>query len=743
MSKTDIVTKSLDLAGRALTFEVGRLALRATSAVLARYGDTSVLVAVTIGKEDLKKDYFPLSVDYQERLYAGGRIKGSRWVKREGRPTDAEVLSGRLIDRSVRPLFPKNFRNEVQIVITVLSMDSENDADVLALNAASAALAISPIPWAGPVAAIRMGLSEGRPVVNPKNGNKNGVELDLVVTSTDKLVTMLEAGAKQIPEATIVEAIEIAHKESQSIISVISQLVKDTGKDKLPLLDNKPDPDLLAQVNKAAKEAIAETLDYARGKPILEREYAYEVAKESVAQEFEDPQRAQVKGLVDNLFQAQFRKNILDKKVRADGRKIDDIRPLHIEAGVLPRVHGSAIFQRGETQALTVATLGAPSLYQSLESAEGEGQKRYMHHYYFPPFSTGETGRMGGPGRREIGHGALAERALAPVIPPESDFPYAIRIVSEILSSNGSTSMASTCGSTLSLMDAGVPLLAPVAGISTGLITEDGYPDKNQDFVLLTDINGSEDHYGDMDFKVAGTDTGITAIQLDVKVPGLTLEIVRQTMDRARSARATIMKQMLAVIAKPRPDLSPFAPRISTVAIPVDKIGELIGPGGKNIKKLMADYKVTIDVNDSGSVFVAGTADSGLAEVLAYLTAMGKEIQVGEVYEGPVVNIMPFGAFVNILPGRDGLVHVSQMSQGFTSDPAQIVTSGQVVRVWVTDVDSVTGKVGLSMLFDATGNPLVKEREPRPVSSDRPRGPFNAPKSRHSRDGRDNHRRRF
>ena len=743
MSKTDIVTKSLDLAGRALTFEVGRLALRATSAVLARYGDTSVLVAVTIGKEDLKKDYFPLSVDYQERLYAGGRIKGSRWVKREGRPTDAEVLSGRLIDRSVRPLFPKNFRNEVQIVITVLSMDSENDADVLALNAASAALAISPIPWAGPVAAIRMGLSEGRPVVNPKNGNKNGVELDLVVTSTDKLVTMLEAGAKQIPEATIVEAIEIAHKESQSIISVISQLVKDTGKDKLPLLDNKPDPDLLAQVNKAAKEAIAETLDYARGKPILEREYAYEVAKESVAQEFEDPQRAQVKGLVDNLFQAQFRKNILDKKVRADGRKIDDIRPLHIEAGVLPRVHGSAIFQRGETQALTVATLGAPSLYQSLESAEGEGQKRYMHHYYFPPFSTGETGRMGGPGRREIGHGALAERALAPVIPPESDFPYAIRIVSEILSSNGSTSMASTCGSTLSLMDAGVPLLAPVAGISTGLITEDGYPDKNQDFVLLTDINGSEDHYGDMDFKVAGTDTGITAIQLDVKVPGLTLEIVRQTMDRARSARATIMKQMLAVIAKPRPDLSPFAPRISTVAIPVDKIGELIGPGGKNIKKLMADYKVTIDVNDSGSVFVAGTADSGLAEVLAYLTAMGKEIQVGEVYEGPVVNIMPFGAFVNILPGRDGLVHVSQMSQGFTSDPAQIVTSGQVVRVWVTDVDSVTGKVGLSMLFDATGNPLVKEREPRPVSSDRPRGPFNAPQSRHSRDGRDNHRRRF
>ena len=743
MSKTDIVTKSLDLAGRALTFEVGRLALRATSAVLARYGDTSVLVAVTIGKEDLKKDYFPLSVDYQERLYAGGRIKGSRWVKREGRPTDAEVLSGRLIDRSVRPLFPKNFRNEVQIVITVLSMDSENDADVLALNAASAALAISPIPWAGPVAAIRMGLSEGRPVVNPKNGNKNGVELDLVVTSTDKLVTMLEAGAKQIPEATIVEAIEIAHKESQSIISVISQLVKDTGKDKLPLLDNKPDPDLLAQVNKAAKEAIAETLDYARGKPILEREYAYEVAKESVAQEFEDPQRAQVKGLVDNLFQAQFRKNILDKKVRADGRKIDDIRPLHIEAGVLPRVHGSAIFQRGETQALTVATLGAPSLYQSLESAEGEGQKRYMHHYYFPPFSTGETGRMGGPGRREIGHGALAERALAPVIPPESDFPYAIRIVSEILSSNGSTSMASTCGSTLSLMDAGVPLLAPVAGISTGLITEDGYPDKNQDFVLLTDINGSEDHYGDMDFKVAGTDTGITAIQLDVKVPGLTLEIVRQTMDRARSARATIMKQMLAVIAKPRPDLSPFAPRISTVAIPVDKIGELIGPGGKNIKKLMADYKVTIDVNDSGSVFVAGTADSGLAEVLAYLTAMGKEIQVGEVYEGPVVNIMPFGAFVNILPGRDGLVHVSQMSQGFTSDPAQIVTSGQVVRVWVTDVDSVTGKVGLSMLFDATGNPLVKEREPRPVSSDRPRGPFNAPQPRHSRDGRDNHRRRF
>jgi len=745
MSKTDIVTKSLEVAGRTLSFETGRFAPRASSAVLARYGDTTVIAAVTLGKEDLKKDYFPLSVDYQERLYAGGRIKGSRWVKREGRATDAEVLSGRLIDRSVRPLFPKGFKNEVQIIVTVLSTDSENDADVLALNAASAALAISPIPWNGPVAGVRMGLADNKLVINPKNGNKNGVELDLVVASTDQLVTMLEAGARQIPEDQIYSAIESAHSQNTDIIKLINSLVKDAGRDKLIITSAKPDTQLVSQVSKAAKDAIADSLDFARGKSVLEREYAYEIAKESVAQGFEDSQRAQVRAIIDDLFHHQFREHILSKKVRADGRQPDEIRPLTIEAGVLPRVHGSAVFQRGETQALTVTTLGAPSLYQSLESAEGESEKRYMHHYYFPPFSTGETGKVGSPGRREIGHGALAERALAPVIPAESAFPYAIRVVSEIMSSNGSTSMASTCGSTMSLMDAGVPLLAPVAGISTGLITPDGYPTKTSDFVLLTDINGGEDHYGDMDFKVAGTDQGVTAIQLDVKVPGLTLEIVKETLGRAKAARSQIMASMLKVLSGPRDNLSPFAPRITTVQIPVDKIGELIGPGGKNIKKIMADHKVTIDVNDTGAVFVSGSADSGLPQVVKYLQAMGKEIVVGEVYEGPVVNIMPFGAFVNILPGKDGLVHVSQMSQGFTSDPSSLVTQGQVVRVWVTDVDAATGKVGLSMLFDADGNPVVKERESRPAG-DRPptgRGHFSAPQPhRGGRDRRDDHRRR-
>ena len=736
MTKSDTVTKSLELAGRTLVLETGRLAPRSSSAVLARYGETSVLAAVTIGKEDLKKDYFPLSVDYQERLYAGGRIKGSRWVKREGRPTDAEVLSGRLIDRSVRPLFPKTFKNEVQIIITVLSTDTDNDADVLALNAASAALAISPIPWTGPVAAVRVGLVAGQLEVNPKDGNKNGVDLDLVVTSTSDLVTMLEAGANQVPETRVFEAIEVAHRHNSAIIKLIDSLIKDAGKDKLLITSSAPDPQLVADVTKVAKTAIAESLDYARGKPILEREYALDIAKETVAQGFDEPRRNQVRSIVDDLFQKQFRQNILDKQVRADGRAVDAIRPLTIEAGVLPRVHGSAIFQRGETQALTVTTLGAPSQYQSLESAEGESEKRYMHHYYFPPFSTGETGKVGSPGRREIGHGALAERALTPVIPPESQFPYAIRVVSEILSSNGSTSMASTCGSTMSLMDAGVPLAAPVAGISTGLVTPVGYPDKTDGYVLLTDINGGEDHYGDMDFKVAGTAQGVTAIQLDVKVPGLTLDIVKETLTRARAARDQIMAAMLKVLAGPRPELSPYAPRITTVQIPVDKIGELIGPGGKNIKKLMADYKVTIDVNDNGSVFISGTADSGLPKVIDYLTAMGKEIAVGEVYEGPVVNIMPFGAFVNILPGRDGLVHVSQMSAGFTSDPGSLVTQGQMVRVWVTEVDTTTGKVGLSMLFDAEGNPVVKEREPRPTSdrpTSRPPGHFSAPQSRHGR----------
>lgn len=730
-----VVKKSLEISGRTLSFEVGRLAGQATSAVLAQYGESVVLAAITIGPEDNKKDHFPLSVEYQERLYSGGRIKGSRWVKRE-RNTDEETLSSRLIDRSIRPLFPNNFRNEVQVILMVLATDTDNDTDVLGINAVSAALAISPIPWAGPLGATRIGLENNALVTNPKNGNREGVDLDLVVSSTSDLIPMIEAGANQVPEDRVLEGLTLAVSENKKIINCINELVTEVGKTKLTPKVKVIDPELVATVEKSAQDLINDFIE----KSSVKEGNSLESIITSVSESLDEKQKKEVPAIIEEQIRKTIRRNMLEKNIRPDGRKFDEIRPLYIEVGVLPRVHGSAIFQRGQTQALTVTTLGAPSLSQTLESAEGEVTKRYLHHYNFPPFSTGETGRVGSPKRREIGHGALAERALAPVIPSESQFPYAIRVVSEIMSSNGSTSMASTCGSTMSLMDAGVPLLAPVAGISTGLVTPDNYPLNANHYTLLTDIIGMEDHYTDMDFKVAGTEKGVTAIQLDVKVPGITLDICKETFVRARAARMQILEAMLKALPAYRPELSTHAPRISVVQIPVDKIGELIGPGGKNIKKLMADNAVTIDVNDIGSVFVSGTESDGVNRVLSYLQGMGKEVIVGEIYEGAVANIMPFGAFVNILPGRDGLVHVSQMAQGFVSDPNSLVSLGQTIRVWVTEVDSQTGKIGLSMLFDEAGQPLVKPREER---APRPSGPFHAPRRFDDRGGRSGPRRRF
>lgn len=720
MAKNKLVTKSTNISGRELRFEVGRFAARASSSVLVNYGETTVLATVVVGKEDPKKDYFPLQVEYQERLYAGGRIKGSRWVKREGRSTDAEVLSGRLTDRSVRPLFPDGFKNEVQLVLTVLSVDNENDPDVVALNAASAAIAISSAPWNGPVAAVRVGLDGNDVMINPKNG-KSDATLDLVVASSESLITMLEAGAKQVPEDKAFEALSAGFEANKQIISVINELVAECGKTKITVPAKEYDPSLVQKVHQAAKELIEETVTSNVGKPVLDREHNYESTKATIAASFDQKDQASVGAIIDDLFTKAFRKQILEKHVRADGRKPEELRPINAEVGLIPRVHGSAMFERGETQALTITTLGAPSLYQSLESAEGEGEKRYMHHYNFPPFSTGETGRMSGPGRREIGHGALAERALSPVMPAEADFPYAIRVVSEIMSSNGSSSMASTCGSTLSLMDAGVPLLAPVAGISTGLMVSENYPAKPEEYTLLTDINGGEDHYGGMDFKVAGTTTGITAIQLDVKVPGLTLQICKETFTRAREVRLQILDIMAKAIDKPRAEISKYAPQIKTTTIPVDKIGELIGPGGKNIKKLMADTQSMVDVRDDGSVFITGIDSDGVGRALSYISGLSKEVQPGEIYEGVVVKLQPFGAFVNILPGKDGLVHVSQMGQGFISNPEEVVHEGQVVRVWVVEIDS-QGRLNLSMLFDEAGQPMQKARDTQPRQGGGDRG---------------------
>lgn len=718
-SKSSVITKSIELAGRTLSLEVGRLAQQATSSVLARYGDSVVLATATLGKVDSKKDYFPLSVEYQERLYAGGRIKGSRWVKREGRPTDAEVLSGRLIDRSIRPLFPKNFKNEVQVIITVLATDLVNDTDILGAVAASAALAISPIPWAGPVGAVRVGLVDGKLAVNPLNGNETGVDLDLVVTSTESLIDMIEAGARQISEDVMLEALTLGVDHNKQIISFINELVAEIKPTKLPVPTLEVTPAVISAVEKQIKAPIA---DFISNFSTKEGGSLEEIVTTVAATIEDSATKAAVPVIVEDYLHQVVRSNILEKSARPDGRKLDEIRSLSIEVGVLPRVHGSAIFQRGQTQVMTITTLGAPSLSQSLESAEGEETKRYLHHYNFPPFSTGETGRIGSPGRREIGHGALAEKALVPVLPTEQDFPYTIRLVSEVLSSNGSTSQASTCGSTLSLMDAGVPILAPVAGISIGLVTADDYPLKTDHYTLLTDIIGMEDHHGDMDFKVAGTETGVTAIQLDVKVPGITLDMCRETFARAKSARTQILAAMAKVIATPRPQLSELAPKIHSTMIPVDKIGELIGPGGKNIKKLMADTETTIDVRDDGSVFVTGTDLAKVDSAINWISSLGREVIPGEIYEGTVARIQPFGAFVNILPGKDGLVHVSQMAQGYVSDPTQVVSEGQAVKVWVMEIDSM-GRINLSMLFDETGKPVAKAVENRPQNRDNFRGP--------------------
>ncbi|OGD04119.1 polyribonucleotide nucleotidyltransferase [Candidatus Amesbacteria bacterium RIFCSPHIGHO2_12_FULL_48_14] len=725
-----VVSKSIDLAGRVLSLEVGRLAQQATSAVLARYGDTVVLSTVVVGQEDSKKDYLPLSIEYQERLYAGGRIKGSRWVKREGRPTDAETLSARLIDRSIRPLFPKDFRREIQVIVTVLSADLVNDPDVLGIIATSAAVAISPLPWSGPVGAVRVGLTDGQPVTNPQNGNRTGVDLDLVVASTDRLINMIEAGARQIPEDQVLTALQAGFTTNQDIIGLINSLITEVGRDKLSLATSPPPAKLVAELEKLLRPKLE---DYISNFADKEGGHLDNVIAQAAA-DLEDKDKTFLPVIVENLLKKLVRTNILDKSRRPDDRKFDQIRPLSSEVAVLPRVHGSAIFQRGQTQVLTVTTLGAPSLSQSLESAEGEETKRYMHHYNFPPYSVGETGRMGSPSRREIGHGALAERALAPVIPDESVFPYAIRVVSEVESSNGSTSMASACGSTLSLMDAGVPLTAPVAGISIGLVTPDSYPQKTDKFILLTDIIGLEDYYTDMDFKVAGTTTGITAIQLDVKVPGITLDICRQTLVYAKTARLQILEAILKVLPVSRPQLSPYAPKINTVQIPVDRIGELIGPGGKIIRKLMADTETTIDVRDDGSVFVSGLNQTGMDKALTWISSLGKEVTPGEIYEGTVVRIQPFGAFVNILPGKDGLVHVSQMDSNFVSDPRQVVKEGDTVKVWVTEIDP-QGRVNLSMLFDPSGSPVVKAREDRPPSRPYSGGSFRGPSPRRSSGG--------
>lgn len=700
-----------------MTLEVGRFAEQATSAVLASYGDTMILATVVAARPRADLGYFPLGVEYVERLYAGGRIKGSRWVKREGRPSDDAILKARLIDRSIRPLFPKGYNQDVQVIVTVLSVDGENEPDVMAINAVSAALAISPIPWNGPIGAVRLGYvppkdgDQGHFLVNPSETETDFCDLDLVVSATNKNILMIEAGGREVSETIALEALKTAKSEAVQIAKTIAELVKEIGKPKAKYEDTSPDNELLKKLKTDYKKEI-ETLLLQRINKENEGEDLTVFSEEIFTKYEEKYDKKAIEKALDYLVKLKIREDIISDDKRPDGRKLDEVRKIEVEVGVLPRTHGSAVFKRGQTQVLTVATLGAPSLEQLIESPSGEESKRYMHHYSMPPYSVGETGRVGFPSRREIGHGALAERALLGVVPGEDKFPYTIRLVSEVMSSNGSTSMASTCGSTLALMDAGVPIANPISGIAMGLMTS------GEKYKILTDILGLEDFSGDMDFKVAGSQKGITAIQLDVKIAGLTDAMIEEALTRARKARLFILEKMLAVMPTSRIHLSQYAPKVVLVKVPQDKIGEVIGPGGRVIRAIIAETGATVDVDDEGTVSITGTSEDGVTRAKTWVESLVREVHPGEEYEGTVKRLMPFGAFVEILPGKEGLVHVSQMAIGFVSDPANIVKIGDKVKVRVIEIDD-QHRINLSMLFGEDAKKPVERRAPRPFGNDR------------------------
>lgn len=685
------INKELKLGGRTLRLSTGKIAPQASGAVMAQYGDTVVLATVVASDVRQELDYFPLSVEYQERLYAGGVIKGSRWVKREGRPSDDEILKARIIDRSIRPLFPKNYKKDVQVIVTVLSVDLENDPIYVAPIAVSAAIEASEIPWNGPVSVLSVGIRDGQPFLNPRDSELEHSDMDLVVSSTKDAVVMVEAGASEVSEEHILDGIEFAHKQSQEVLKFISEFASEHGVKKQVAEEVKLDEGLKKKVAKLVDDKL-ENLIYKLAKKEGGMDTLSEL-KEKVAEEVGEDQARDGKEMVEYLMKQRIREMILSGK-RPDGRKHEEVRPLSSDVSVLPRTHGSAFFGRGLTQALTVTTLGSPSLGQLIESAEGEVEKRYIHHYSMPPYSVGETGRVGYPGRREIGHGALAERALLPVIPSEQEFPYAIRVVTEVTSSNGSTSMASTCGSTLSLMDAGVPIKAPVSGIAMGLVIED-----EDNFAVLSDISGIEDFNGDMDFKVTGTKDGVTAIQLDVKTLNLTPKILEKALVQAKKGRLHILESMLKTISEPREKVSTYAPKIKTIHIDPEKIGDIIGPGGKMIKRIIAETGAEVNVEDDGSVNISGIDVSRVEAAIEWIESLVKEVEPGEIYKGKVKRIEPFGAFVEILPGKEGLVHVSDMSTEFVKDPNERVSLDQEVEVRVKEIDKL-GRINLSMILD-------------------------------------------
>ncbi len=677
------------VGGRPLIMEVGRVAGQAGGAVTVQFGETIVLVTACASKEPRPGvDFLPLTVDYEERLYAAGKIPGG-FFRREGRPTTDAILACRLTDRSIRPLFPKDFRNEIQVIATVLSADQENPPEILALVGASAALSMSDIPFQGPIAGVKVGYIGGEFVINPTNTQMQDSSLELIVAGSKDAILMVEAGVSELSEETVLEGLRIGQEANQIIIGMQEELVAAAGKPKMTTYAHREVPvgaetlvrnavagrlsDLLYQEDKTAREGSLDALE----QEVQER-----------LQESHEPEV--VSPIFAKLVKEEMRRNILTKGIRPDGRDPDPIRPISAEVGLLPRTHGSGLFTRGQTQVLTIATLGSLGEEQKLDGLGPEETKRYMHHYNFPPFSTGETKRVGSPSRREIGHGALAERALEPVIPNEQEFPYTIRLVSEVLSSNGSTSMASVCGSTLALMDAGVPIKAPVAGIAMGLIVGE-----NGEHTVLTDIQGMEDALGDMDFKVAGTADGITALQMDIKIKGITQDILKNALQKARDARLFILGKILSTISEARPELSKYAPRMYKMHVHPDKIRIVIGPGGKTIRSIISETKCTVEVQDDGTVIIGSPSEEAANKAIKMIEGLTKEVEVGTIYNGKVTRLMNFGAFVEVLPGKEGLVHISELADYRVPKVEDEVQVGDEIMVMVTEIDRM-GRVNLS-----------------------------------------------
>ena len=699
------------LAGRTLSIETGKIAELANGNVVVRYGETVVMVNVTAAKEPKEGiDFFPLSVDYEEKLYAVGKIPGG-FTKREGKPADKAILTSRAIDRPLRPLFPKDFRNDTCVVATVLSVDPDNSPEVCAMIGASAALSISDIPFGGPTAAVAVGYVDDQIVINPTLAQREKSRLTLTVAGTLEKITMIEAGADEIPNDTMLEAIKTAHEEIKKICNFISDIKAEIGKPKFEYKSFATDPEVYNEIVANFKDrmyqdvqATDKTVRDANIEKITEDITVYFVEK--YGEEAAEEKKTDIADSVHDLEKACVREMILEEHKRPDGRKIDEIRPLSCEVGVLPRVHGSAIFTRGQTQVMSIVTLGTNSEAQELDGLDEETTKRYMHQYNFPAYSVGEARTSRGPGRREIGHGALAEKALVPVIPSEEEFPYAIRVVSEVLSSNGSTSQASICGSTLALMDAGVPIKKPVAGISTGLVTDKNDPSR---YIMLTDIQGIEDFFGDMDFKVGGTKDGITAIQVDIKIDGLTYDIIKEAFERTKVARDYILDNiMLPVISEPRKEVSKYAPKIMMANICKDKIKDVIGPGGKMINKIIDETGVKIDINDDGKVCVyANDSESG-KKAMDMILDIAKIIEVGGIYDGKVTRIMPFGAFVDIGGGNEGLLHISKISSKRVEKVEDVLSVGDEVTVKVSEIDN-QGRINLNMKDLEVGNTEEKE----------------------------------